>query len=266
MYKDTVIVTASDEAQSLVGLDAATGKERWKEEAEMLDSIWGTPALAKSENGAEIVLAVPGEIWGFNADTGKLRWYAPGNDGASHSIVVDNGIAYSIGGGRGGSNGVAVKVGQKGEVEDLVWENRASGRFSSALVYENRLYSVSGGVLSAFDAKTGKKIFEKRLPSLAAKSGDAEAPPSEGRGGRRGGRGGRGGFGGMEYASPIIVGGNIYVLTKSGGVHVLGTGDEYKVVGKGDLTFDKSGFDSTPAASDGQLLIRSNSHLYCISE
>ena len=128
LHKDTVIVTASDESEALIALDKATGEEKWRQEAEMLDGIWGTPALADGPKGPEVVLAVPGEVWGFNADTGKLRWYAPGNEGASHSIVVVDDVAYSIGGGRGGSNGVAVKVGGSKEVTDLVWENQASGR------------------------------------------------------------------------------------------------------------------------------------------
>jgi outer membrane protein assembly factor BamB len=59
LYKDTVIVTASDESESIVALDKETGEEKWKEEAAMLDGVWGTPALAESPDGAEVVLAVP---------------------------------------------------------------------------------------------------------------------------------------------------------------------------------------------------------------
>ena len=278
VYKNSVIVTASDESESIIALDATTGKAKWKEQAAMLGSVWGTPALAEGPKGTEIVLAVPGEIWGFNADTGKLRWYSKGNEGASHSVVVSDGIVYSIGGGRGGSNGVAVKVGGKGEVQELVWENRASARFASQLVHKNRVYNVNGGIVASFDATTGDKVFEKRLPQSSAgggrdrggQQGGQRGPGGAGAqgGGRQGGgRGfGGGGRGGSEYASPIIAGDKLYIVTGSGKVHVLEAADEYKLVATNDLSFDKSGFAATPAASDGQLIIRSNSHVYCVSE
>ncbi|MDB4614463.1 PQQ-like beta-propeller repeat protein [bacterium] len=263
VYKDKVIITASDESEAIVALDAATGKEAWKQEAEMLGGIWGTPALAEGPNGTEIVLAVMGEVWGFNADTGKLRWYSPGNEGANHSVVVADGIAYSLGGGRSGANGVAVKAGQKGEVKELVWENNASGRFASPVVYKKKVFSVSGSIVACYDATNGKKVFEKRLPQGSA-AGNAGGDRPQRNGGPGGG--GRGGRGGMEYASPIIAGGNMYVVTGGGQVHVIDVSEDYKVLATNDLSFDGSGFSATPAADGGDLMIRSNSHLYCIGE
>ena len=266
VYKNTVIVTASGESESIMALDTATGEQKWKEQAAMLGGIWGTPALADGPKGTEVVLAVPGEVWGFNADTGKLRWYSKGNEGANHSVVVADGVVYSIGGGRGGSNGVAVKVGGKGEVKELVWENRASARFASQLVHKNRVYNVNGGIVASFDATNGDKVFEKRLPQSSGQGGGRPGGDGAGRqaGGRRGG--GFGGGRGSDYASPIIAGDKLYIVTGSGKVHVLEAADEFKLVATNDLSFDKSGFSATPAASDGQLIIRSNSHVYCISE
>jgi len=46
------------------------------------------------------VLAVPGELWGMNPDTGKLRWFA--NSGISGnvaaSVVAAEGVVYATGG------------------------------------------------------------------------------------------------------------------------------------------------------------------------
>jgi hypothetical protein len=41
---------------------------------------------------------------------------------------------------------------------------------------------------------------------------------------------------------------------------------EFKAIGAGDMTFDKSGFGGTPAISDECLFLRSNTHLYCVGE
>jgi outer membrane protein assembly factor BamB len=55
-------------------------------------------------------------------------------------------------------------------------------------------------------------------------------------------------------------------VTNAGKVYVVEVADKFKLVATNDLSFDNSGFGATPAASDGQLIIRSNSHVYCISE
>ena len=271
LYKDTLVVNASDEAEAIVGLDVKTGKEKWKAQAGGIASTWGTPALVKTEKGTEIVMAVPGEVWGFNADNGKLRWYAVGNEGASHSVIVDQDIVYSIGGGRGGSNGVAIKAGGKGEIKetDLVWENRAGGRFATPILFSGNLYTVNGNIVACYGAADGKKVFEKRLPESSgaqpAAGGGGERERG-GRGGFGGGRGGRGGRGGADYASPIIAGEKLYITRSSGTVHVLEARNEYKLLATNDLSFDSSGFNGTPAAGDGELFIRSNTHLYCFGE
>ena len=223
-----------------------------------------------------MVLAVPGEIWALNADTGKLRWYAPGNDGASHSVVVLDQVLYSIGGGRGGSNGVAVKTGGKGDIGDPLWENNASGRFSSPVVHDGRIYGISRGIVSCFNAEDGKKVFQERLPKAktSPKKTEGDKPESgaeagrqnSGRGNRGGGRGGRGGMGGQDYSSPIVAGGKIYYTSSSGNVYVFAAGSEFELIAQNNLSFDKSGFQATPAADKGQLFIRSHSHLYCFEE
>ncbi len=85
-------------------------------------------------------------------------------------------------------------------------------------------------------------------------------------GGGRGGRRGGGGGGGGDYASPVVANGKIYIMTNAGMVHVVEAKPEFKVLASNDMTFDKSGFGSTPAISDGNLFLRSNNTLYCIGE
>ena len=200
------------------------------------------------------MLAVPGEVWGINAKTGKISWYAPGNQGASHSVVVADEVVYSVGGGRGGSSGIAIKLGGNGEITDPIWENKASGRFASPVVYKDHVYGISNGIITCYSAKDGKKVFASRLPAASSSGGQG------GGGGRRRGRGGQ------EYASPIIAGGKIYFTSSSGTVYVLAAKPEFELIAKNDLSFDTSGFQSSPAADNGQLFLRSHKNLYCFSE
>lgn len=246
LVDDLLVVLASDESETMFGLDPKSGDERWKTSVGGFANVWGTPAVAEGKKGSEIVVAVPGETWALSPTSGKLRWVAPGNGGASHSVVIADGFAYSVGGSRGGSSAVAVKLGGQGEVKEA-WQGRASSRFATPLVYDGRIYSLSGDIFICNDAATGDEVFKTRLPEKLSKAS-----------------GGR--FGGQSYGSPIIADGKIYIADSGGTIYVIEATSEFKLVAKNDLTFDKSGFNGSPAVSDGDLFLRSHSHLYCIGD
>jgi outer membrane protein assembly factor BamB len=91
-------------------------------------------------------------------------------------------------------------------------------------------------------------------------------------GGGGGGRGG-GGRGGTrqprnqgDYASPVLADGKIYFASNSGTVFVLAAKPEFELLATNNLGFDSSGFGGTPAISDGQMFLRSHTHLYCIAK
>lgn len=87
-----------------------------------------------------------------------------------------------------------------------------------------------------------------------------------GPGGPGGSGGGRGGRGGGDYASPVLAAGKLIYTTKAGKFFVVEATPEFKLLATNDLSEDTSGFDGTPAISDGELFVRSNTHLYCVSE
>ena len=139
LYNNLVIVTAAAESQSMVALDAATGKEVWKQEAASLDNMWGTPALVDVGDGrTDIVMVIPQEIWGLNPENGKLRWYAEASaaDQAQASVVVHDGVVYAVTGRGGGS--VAVKAGGKGDVTQshTAWTGADSAGFGSPVLHD----------------------------------------------------------------------------------------------------------------------------------
>ena len=79
LYKNLVIVPASAESESLVALNQETGKEVWRYKDRGFTSTWGTPVLVDCGQGrTDLVIAVPYKVWGFNPDTGKLRWHCDG--------------------------------------------------------------------------------------------------------------------------------------------------------------------------------------------
>ncbi len=272
LHGNLLIVNASEEDQSLVALDKVSGKEVWKAQADGLGMTWGTPVIVGAGDAAELAIGVPGEVWGFNLKTGKLKWYAEGLSDNSFcaSVITDGEIVYAIDGRSG--EGVAIRSGGTQDVSKThtIWRAKAPGRISSPILHEGRIYTSSSGRVLCLNAQTGAEIYQARFPSAGGAPAPAEPAPGgggPGGGGRGGFGGGRGGGmgGGQDYASPILVGDKIILVTRSGLTHVWQTGAEFKSLGENKFLSDSSKFNGTPAVSGGRMFIRSDKALYCVS-
>ncbi|MCC9642424.1 PQQ-binding-like beta-propeller repeat protein [Rhodopirellula sp. JC740] len=247
VYEDKVIVTASAESQSVVAVNKDNGEVVWRQEAEGLDGMWGTPAVAKIDDGrSDLVMSVAKEVWGLDPATGKLRWYAAtsGAEQAHSSAIVDGNQVFAFTGRGGGS--AAVEAGGTGDVTDskIAWTGRDSARFGSPVFDGEHLYLVAGGVLSVIDAKTGDKVDQLRLE-----------------GATRGG-----GMGSQDYGSPIIADGKLIYVNGTGQAFVYQLGEEAELLSVNRFTSDAESFGGSPAVSQGKLLVRSNKNLYCVTD
>lgn len=265
LYKNLVIVTAAAESQTLYALDKATGKEVWRSKAEGFDSTWGTPVLVEvDENRTDLVIAVPYDIWGFNPDTGKLKWYCEALNTRSFcsSVVADGKIVYAMG--DQGSGSIAVKVGGIDNVTKthVLWTGRDTNRIGTPVVADGRIYFVSNRVASCLDAKTGSRIFQGRLGGTSTAAAPEDGEPRR----RPGGGGGRGGRGGQDYSSPVAADGKLYFVTRNGETHVLKLGDKFEQLATNRVTEDTEDFSASPAISNGAIFLRSSRHLYCVAE
>ena len=279
VHAGMVIVPAFIEGDALVALDGKTGKVTWRQEAPGYRSNWSTPILVEANDRTDLVLAVPGEVWGLNPTSGKLRWYCeiPGADDARASVIAHGEIVIAMGGGRGSSTAIAVRAGGKGDVKEThqIWEGRDASKIGTPVIRDSQLYMVNNKVVTSVDMKTGKRIGQARLTGsggAAAASGDSnreERPRGErGQGGR--GQGGGGGFGGggmggQDYSSPVIAGNNLYWASRAGDVYVVELGESMKQVARNSFDSDRGEYSSTPAISNGELFIRSATSLYCVA-
>jgi outer membrane protein assembly factor BamB len=248
IYKNTVIVTASAESQAIVGLDKSTGKELWRQAAEGLDGMWGTPTLVKvDEDRTDLVMCVAKELWGLDPNSGKLRWYAEaaGAEQAQSSVVLSGNRVFAITGRGGGS--VAVDAGGKGDVSETntAWAGSQTASFGSPVSHDSKLYVVSRNVLIVVDAKTGDRVDQLRLEGAQ----------------QTGGR-----FGSLDYPSPVVIGDRMFCLNGSGQMFVIALGGELKQVAVNLVTADKESFGGSPAVSNGRMVLRSNKHLYCVQD
>ena len=240
VYKDTVIVTASAESQAIVGLDRATGTELWRQEAEGLDGMWGTPTLVDvGADRTDIVMCVAKELWGLDPDSGKLRWYADATDAqhAYSSVILDGTRVFAFTG-RGGGN-IAIDAGGWGDVSEsnTVWEGTITASFASPVYHDSKIYSISRGVLSVVDAETGERVEQLRLKGAR----------------QTGGR-----MGSLDYPSPVVIGDRLFYLNGSGQMFVFALGDKIMQISVNEVTTDKEDFRGTPAVSDGRMVLRSS--------
>jgi len=236
LYKGRLIVTAAAESKTIRAFNKETGKEMWKTQAPSLSRCYCTPMIAKNAaGGEELLISSPQEVWGMNPDTGKLKWYAETkvDMNACPSPLAKDGIVYVIGGRSGGRT--AVRMGGKGDVTktNVLWSMRGGSYVPSPILYKGHLYWVNDrGSAFCVDAKTGKELASKRLD-------------------------------GKFYASAVLINGKLYVVSRFTGIFVLEATETLKQVAHNRLS-DKSDFSGSPAVSDGQLIFRSDTTLYCI--
>ncbi|MCY2974469.1 MAG: PQQ-binding-like beta-propeller repeat protein [Planctomycetota bacterium] len=245
VYGDLLIVNASEESQAIVALEKATGKVAWKAEASTLESTYGTPAIVKiSDTRDDLVIAVPGEVWGMNPLTGKLAWFAETSltDNLSPSVVIDGKTIYAFGGYRS-SGSLAMQAGGKGDVSksNILWTGRNSSYVASPVLLDRRLYWIDDrGMYYCINAETGELIHKSRTPGI-----DTRGRP--------------------VYASPVAINGKVYAQTRTSGVLVINPSDKLDIVAQNTFDSDTTEFNATPAIDAGQLFLRSNSHLYCVT-
>lgn len=250
LWGDYVIVTASSEDRSMKWLNRETGEEVHEKEAGMFDLAFGTPAVVTLPDGEEeIVMGVPEEVWAFDPETAKLKWYAsiPMNGNLSPSIVSDDkGVVYVYGGYRT-KGSMAIRAGGDGDVSDsrVIWKSPESSYIPSPVWHEGHLYWINErGKVTCADAATGEVVNSVMI------DGDLAGGPKSR----------------SVYASMVLADGKLYGTTRVSGTFVFEATPELKQLAQNVFAGDESDFNGSVAVSDGRIYLRSNEALYCVGE
>jgi outer membrane protein assembly factor BamB len=241
----------SDGKSFAAAVDAKSGKVVWRVDRALrsgrMTSGWSTPFIWSHEQRSELVVIGQQHAVGYSLDSGQELWRLGGLTGQSTpSPVAANGLLYLATGSQGENNRpvFAVKPGASGDIslakgEDhnafVAWLHpRASAYTSSPLVYRGRMYVVNdNGILTVFDATTGKEIYKARA----------------------------GGSGNTFSASPWASNGRVYLLSEDGHTFVIEAGDKYVELAKNSL--DEMSLAS-PALAPDALFMRTQTKLYRI--
>ena len=241
LHKDHVVVVWDHQGESfIVALDRKSGKELWRTKRDEIDS-WATPLVVEVGDKAQVITSGMKRVRSYDLGSGAVVWEMEGlTMNPIPSPVASEGVVYLMSGFRGNSIKAVRLAEAKGDITGTpaaLWTfDRDTPYVPSPLLYENVLYFLKGntGVLSAFDAKAGKPLYQLQR---------IEGVPN-------------------VFASPVGADGRVYVLGQDGSTAVLKHGPTYEVLATNKLD-DK--FDASPALAGGDLYLRGYRYLYCIA-
>jgi len=204
---DGKVVVASEydgDESGIVALDAATGKQSWKESRPKLLS-YSSPALAVLEGRRCLLLSGNYKIAAYDPRSGKPLWSTEATTQATCGTMVWDeqlGLAFASG---GYPDTFTLAVRTTGDHE-VVWTNRSKCYEQSMLVVGGYVYGVTdNGVVYCWRGSDGEKAWKERL-------------------------------GGKYSSSPVLVDGKIYVTNESGTSFVFAASPEgFQSLGENQL-------------------------------
>lgn len=237
LWRNRVIVVFDQaEAKSgkskILALDAATGKQVWSTPRPVANS-WVSPIVIEHQGREQVITAADPLVIAYDPATGKELWQAKCMKGdVAASPVFANNLVYV---GSDQTCIAAIKPDGSGNVTDshIAWKQEDSGLpdMCSMLCDGPRVYTLVFGILYAFDALTGKLLWEHDTKTTF-------------------------------QASPCIFNGRIHLLTTKG-VMISGEAgqDGFKETGRAALG---EGTGASPAFAPGRIYLRGKKHLFCI--
>jgi outer membrane protein assembly factor BamB len=244
-----IIVNDNEKKPYIAAYAKRTGKEVWKKDRDVgvqgpttARSGWATPFVWHYASRSEIVAVGPGKTISYDL-MGKELWTMTGMSGSAIPMPFSyEGLLY-LNGGRGRAL-YAIRPGAAGDISlkqgettnrYVAWCDPRGGTYlPTPVAYNGAIYSVTEtGILSRYDAKTGKQTYKTRI------SPEANAFTS----------------------SPWAYNGKVFFLSEEGQTYAVTAGDNFELQHTNvldDITL------ATPAIVGDRLILRTEHKLYSI--
>jgi outer membrane protein assembly factor BamB len=229
MVYDTLLLVQYDDAREpkLLALDTATGETVWTELRNVAAS-WSSPLLVYTGSRPELIVNATPVTTSYDPRNGRKLWQIEclmGEIGPSPAYA--DGMVFSV-------NQYAILAAISYEARGIVWEayDGLPDASSPLATDEYLILAASYGVVTCFDAKTGEVYWEQEFDE---------------------------GF----YSSAILAGDRVYLMDRSGTMHIFKANKEYVSLGESQLGEPSS---CTPAFVADRIYIRGDDHLYCIGK
>ncbi|HJO05495.1 MAG TPA: PQQ-binding-like beta-propeller repeat protein [Acidobacteriota bacterium] len=244
------ILNDNNEASFIAAFDKHDGHELWRTPRVGLGdnhhSGWSSPFVWENDLRYELVTIGPTTAISYDM-AGSELWRMGGM--ATMPIPTpfasDDHLYLVSGPPSSESRPIAtVRAGARGDITmpegatssaDVVWYDWRGGTYlSTPVLYEGKLYVLQhNGIIVKYDAGTGEVVYRSRI-----------APEAR-----------------NFTASPWAYNGMVFCLSEEGDTYVIGTGDEYELLGVNRL--DDFSL-STPAMVGDRLLLRTHHNLWSI--
>lgn len=239
----------------LVAVEKATGKTVWQHDEDTgygkplppgaktgdptYIGSWTTPVFMAIAGRPQLLMTWPNRLAGYEPETGRELWTCGGiNPLAYTSPIFEKDVIVAM----GGFNGItiAARAGGEGDVTSThrLWQHpRTKQRIGSGIIHAGHIYIHNDpGIAECFELGSGKLVWEERL----------RGP----------------GKSGQNWSSVLYGDGNCYTINQGGDCFVFKASPKFEVVAVNSLGEPAN---SSIAASDGELFIRTHVALWCVS-
>ena len=249
LHNNLVIVQCDLQKNSYIAaFNVKSGQQVWLTQRDEIPS-WGSPTIHISKNRAQIITNGTKFVRGYDAMTGKELWKLAGNSEITvPTPFVAHDLIYVTSGYTPVQPIYAIKLNAEGDIslkkeeesnQFVAWSKQRGGPYMpTPIVYGDYLYTCgNNGVVTAYNAKTGERIYQNRL----------------------GGKGSAYAF----TASPVAADGKLYFTSEDGEIFVVKAGPNFEI-----LSVNKMGdvILATPAISSKMLIVRTINYVYAVGE
>lgn len=220
----------------LASFDKATGKENWRIQWGNSCCSYVTPFLL---GHSEILLTQANRVSVHGVGSGEQLWgfKQTMNQPVAGPVTEDDLLCVASGADhvRSASCRRLRGRGKETEVETL-WETSIGvPSTSSPLLFQGLLYMLAeNGILTCYDARSGESLWRIRLAT------------------------------GRYLASLVAGDGKVYASNSNGLTTVLAVGPELRKITENRLR--ETAVTASPALTDGRILLRAESYLYCLGK
>lgn len=218
----------SNEKISLMGFEAETGELKW-ETIRQGRAVWSSPVMAYFGGNPQLVINGNPNVTSFDAITGKELWSVECMSGdVAPSLAVNSTMVYSV------TDYAQLAAIKGGAGASIVWEdNTYTPDVSSPVATEEFVFVATGnGDIACYNSEKGDTLWTHYFLD-------------------------------QFYASPIIADDLVYLLDRSGVMHIIKADSKFQLISEASLG---ERTDCTPAFSDKKIYIRGKKNLYCISK
>jgi len=238
----------------LLAVDKKTGKTVWQHDEESgygkppaggkgggdprYIGSWTTPVVTKIEGRDQLLMCWPRRLAAYDPQTGQEIWTCAGLNPLIYTSPIASGETVVAMGGFGGMS-LAVRAGGSGDITESrrLWHQpRTKQRIGSGVIHDGYIYVHNDpGVAECFELATGRLVWEERL------HGPAKTGPN--------------------WSSVMLADGRCYTITQGGDCFVFRASPKFELLAVNSMG-ERS--NSSIAASDGELFIRTHAALWCI--